>query len=505
MATAILLWLIMPLFLSPDAQSGDANIGINPVKGSHQTKTSSRPSSNLDTTDRLKEINSLKDCDLDILLEEIRSYDSGTSTLSLATLLSIASNRVTAERFHDYWTVLNSLEASQSTVGIFRAQALEKFADQNGGIAALRLAEESFGEGVTKNSLINALFSAPNLTTHEMHEMWGLLTEKQKEYAASGLITSIARSDSLRLAESLANNEDKSLSSLAAGGVAQYITYSSEEREINARFREFSNLINILPKSEGNDLLSSTIENLSGSLSGKYLESFTSEFPINATLLGNLSERSASVLAEAMVKEAPTTALNKLATTQHQPSFSAGFFRWLQVDHEAAERWLDLNRSTLSPELSQAATGQASRYYAASDDLDTAKALAEAITDPTIRNSANSMIWEKEKEAIHQAMQQSPEVFVDSLFQDQTKLRNGWANEAVYFWISKDFDGAEAWYDENSSNFNETQLSSAAFAFAKHACDRGDTLTAQNWLGYIIDQSLRNTIIQTIRDSKNRN
>jgi hypothetical protein len=83
---------------------------------------------------------------------------------------------------------------------------------------------------------------------------------------------------------------------------------------------------------------------------------------------------------------------------------------------------------------------------------------------------------------------------MESIIDGKSKFGDYWLEEAMGTWISKDFDKAQSWYQDNWNKLPAGKSQYLAAAFAKQAASQGDAATARQWAAYIQDPKTKQRI-----------
>jgi hypothetical protein len=83
---------------------------------------------------------------------------------------------------------------------------------------------------------------------------------------------------------------------------------------------------------------------------------------------------------------------------------------------------------------------------------------------------------------------------VDKLVDGTASYDEYWIEEAVATWVSKDFDGAIAWYEEKWKSLPPSKAQYVAAAFASQSVGQKDFEAARQWADLIQDAKTKERI-----------
>ncbi len=198
-----------------------------------------------------------------------------------------------------------------------------------------------------------------------------------------------------------------------------------------------------------------------------------------------------------MVDQDPELAfdtISKSKTGEISSISSVAFDAWLKKDATTAFAWLENRSSELIPEQSNGCRSSVVKYYLSSGEIDLARKFASAITDQDLLSGVEGKIWEAERGILRKEVGKDPSGTIQSIVSGRSKYGDYWIEEAMGTWISKDFDKAQSWYQDNWNKLPATKSQFLAAAFAKQATGQGDTSTARQWAAYIQDPKTKQRI-----------
>jgi hypothetical protein len=134
------------------------------------------------------------------------------------------------------------------------------------------------------------------------------------------------------------------------------------------------------------------------------------------------------------------------------------------------------------------------KLYSGNGDLSKAKEQLEKITDPVIRKQAEGQVWSKERNMLRNAANADPQKVLEEMVAGKSQHEDYWIEEAMDVWVSKDFDKAEQWYQDNWRTLPADKAQYVASSFAVRAIKAGDAAAAAQWIPFIQDPKTKNRI-----------
>ena len=201
----------------------------------------------------------------------------------------------------------------------------------------------------------------------------------------------------------------------------------------------------------------------------------------------------------------PNDTLNRLMDGS-SPGLSnciaAAFEMWLSKDNDAAQQWLEGNRTNMSEtQIGECQLSQAGHFAANGSFLEGWK-LVNSIADPALKKRAEGKVWSAERDSLNKAVREDPANTVQGIVSGQSKFADYWIEEAMGTWIAKDPEKAEEWYQKNWSSLPVEKAQYLAAAYANQAIKQGDAATASKWTALIQDPKTKQRILDAINKSE---
>jgi hypothetical protein len=187
-------------------------------------------------------------------------------------------------------------------------------------------------------------------------------------------------------------------------------------------------------------------------------------------------------------------AISKSKTGQVASISTVAFDAWLKKDTTTAFAWLGKRSSELIPEQSDGCRSSVVKHYLSSGEVDIARSFASAITDRDFQSEVEAQIWEAERGLLRKEVGNDPSGTLQSIVSGQSEFDDYWLEEAMGTWISRDFDNAQSWYQDNWKKLPANKSQFLAAAFANQATGQGDTAAARQWAAYIQDPKTKQRI-----------
>lgn len=180
---------------------------------------------------------------------------------------------------------------------------------------------------------------------------------------------------------------------------------------------------------------------------------------------------------------------------------------YLNIDYNAGQAWIAANASGLDQESNDAVSRSLVDYSLKRKELSEARKWLDKIVNSNDRAAAEGRIWTQERDNLRTEVKSNPTQTLQAILSGQSNYGDYWIEEAMSTWISKDFDKAQSWYQENWNKLPANKSQFLAAAFANQATGQGDTATARQWAAYIQDpktkQRIEAGIEKTEAQSKN--
>lgn len=171
-----------------------------------------------------------------------------------------------------------------------------------------------------------------------------------------------------------------------------------------------------------------------------------------------------------------------------------GVSSFLAANSVGAEEWLQKNEKRLGTVEIDSIEASMAQFAAKASDLDKANSYLQRIDDPEIKKRVEGQVWTAERDFLRGEVTKDPTGTMESIIDGQSKFGDYWLEEAMGTWISKDFDKAQAWYQDNWNKLPASKSQFLAAAFAKQAAGQGDVEAARQWAGYIQDPKTKQRI-----------
>jgi hypothetical protein len=224
------------------------------------------------------------------------------------------------------------------------------------------------------------------------------------------------------------------------------------------------------------------------------------EFPMEVWKISSAdsSIRNDSVLiaqiCSEMARRDPAKAMAAAYSTSNAAGAGNAFSAWLKLDPKEASQWFDARKSELPLEIKDNIYSAQAKFDLAEGNGASARNNAEGISDEKLRSEIISRVWNFERDALRTAVGVDPIGTLQDIVSGQSKYGEYWIEEAMGTWITKDFDKAQSWYQNNWSKLPANKSQFIAAAFANQATDQGDTATARQWAAHIQDAKTKQRI-----------
>jgi len=179
--------------------------------------------------------------------------------------------------------------------------------------------------------------------------------------------------------------------------------------------------------------------------------------------------------------------------------------QYLRADYNAAVSWMNSNRESMEPWAKDSVTNGLVQFNLSQKNIDEAKVWLEQIADPELRKNAEGRVWGQERDNLRAEVRKDPQAIVDGIVSGEANYGDYWLEEAMQTWMSKDFDQAHLWYEDNWSNLPREKAQYVAAAFAVQALNHGDTDTATQWQALISDRKTKERIAASIARAEDAN
>lgn len=426
---------------------------------------------------------------------DLRKEFSGSSTgqSKRANTSSLAVRFEKGEKLEALWDEAVGIDLSVAE----RIQLLSSLIEVSSASQSHQLEAlitSSFPEGNVRDSLISTLYSnSRDSFGQTLDRVLKIKNPSDKESAMSGVVKMLKEGrTSIEACEGLDRLDDASLATMVSQGLFGGIYESSKAGTLGiGQIDDAFAMVRIIASHSSDKT----------EIYGDFLKKLATLDPEKAFLL-------TSTLGAEVSKETATSmmqfSLSRLASSN--PAEAAKFAResnldlqgvlteWMRQDSNMAQKWFEDNKVTLS-------ASQTAQYYSSLvshlvnlNNCEDGWKYVEAIKDPELKRIAENKVWTTERSNLRKEVGKDPDGTMQAIVSGKSKYGEYWLEEAMGTWISKDFDKAQSWYQDNWNKLPANKSQFLAAAFANQATGQGDTATARQWAAYIQDPKTKQRI-----------
>ena len=206
-------------------------------------------------------------------------------------------------------------------------------------------------------------------------------------------------------------------------------------------------------------------------------------------------DRKHGELIDAMVMANPQAAISSLMESAgDEAALGRAAVAWLKKDSTAFEQWFESNRRTMAVEAVNGISASLADEYSKRGNIKEARQWLADISDPDVKRKVEGQVWGRERDQLRKDVGKAPRQTVDKLIDGTASYDAYWIEEAVATWVSKDFDGAIAWYEEKWKSLPPSKAQYVAAAFATQSVSQKDFDAARQWADLIQDAKTRERI-----------
>ena len=93
---------------------------------------------------------------------------------------------------------------------------------------------------------------------------------------------------------------------------------------------------------------------------------------------------------------------------------------------------------------------------------------------------------------------------ISKFIKNEARFDVEYLENAMYYWVSNDYDAACTWYNDNWNSINVTQKQYVAAAFARQSAIQGDFETANACKAYIFNDAVNAKVDSVIENARQR-
>jgi hypothetical protein len=356
---------------------------------------------------------------------------------------------------------------------------------------AILIAREATGPGHQRNILISGIFGSSLLSTNEFLSL--SFTDYSTEERTSALRAVLQRdlvkdfsyAKIIAYQESQFGNDFEK--SLAGELTVSLINLGRNEGSLNV-FDRFSRIVAEFP-------IGSQSEAVVRIMKRQLAATVADEFPFEAwnlyqTVPSKLRDANFdSALIHRMMTRNPEEGFQAILNAEISGSKSVtdAFSVLIEMDFLKATDYAERLRARLKPDQSDGIAGAFISHALTKMDLENAKQWLNGVNSVEVKRALEGKIWSAERDALRKEVGKDPAGTVQSIISGQSEYGDYWLEEAMGTWVTKDFDKAQDWYQQNWNSLPTGKSQYVAAAFATQAIKQGDTATARQWAAHIQD------------------
>ncbi len=200
------------------------------------------------------------------------------------------------------------------------------------------------------------------------------------------------------------------------------------------------------------------------------------------------------MLISELTKRNPEGVMNVLIKGNEVGDIRYAVSKWAEVDYSQAYDWFSNHEQTMAPKVADSMLATFVENQLKTSSIEDAQVTIGRIQDANIRKTAEGQVWSAERDALRKDVGNDPSGAIQGIVSGQSKYADYWLEEAMGTWVAKDFDKAQAWYQQNWKSLPASKSQYVAAAFANQATQQGDVGTARQWAALIQDAKTRDRI-----------
>ncbi|QTN32414.1 hypothetical protein HZ994_08755 [Akkermansiaceae bacterium] len=408
-------------------------------------------------------------------------------------------NQNTAEK----WNAAVGFQGSQHERAYLLKIVLSQMCATDGAEAAMGLVTASFGPGDFRDILLMDVFSSKTTSIGDLLALRSKLTETSELASASaGISCAIARMDDLKDLNCIMKVLDADSLPILLNGLGMRIqALVTKGEDVSGELDGALQIAKACDSALGGE----------GHMVSDLLLKVAEDAPFEVWAILNSDEsktedsRMLVDVAGLMAKVDPARAMSIVIDSRKPEGIERVFVRWLQFDPKAAELWYQIHLKEFSQPTKDELVSGFAKVSIRTKNLEDARKWAESIVDASARKQIEGEIWTAERDTLRKEASTDPAGTVQAIVSGESNYADYWLEEAMVTWVSKDFNKAQEWYQENWKSLPAEKSQYVAAAFATQAMGQGDTATARQWASYIRNTKTKQRIEAAIAKAERQN